>query len=257
MIESPTNPKIKNIIKLRKAGERRRQGIFLVEGYKEIMMAVQNGYIVKELYYCADYHKAKLNQDTIPAQSSFSLGAKVFDRIALRQNPDGFLALAELREHNLSDIKLSENPLLIVIEAVEKPGNLGAILRTADAVLADGVIICDPKTDLYNPNVVRASLGTIFSVPLAVSTKEDALKYLQDNSIDIFASTPSAKEYYFDLDLKKPMAVLVGTEHEGLSNFWLTNAGNKIRIPMKGKIDSLNASVSTAIIVYEALRQRL
>ena len=257
MINSTTNPKIKNILKLRKARERREQGYMIVEGYKEIMMATRNGYIVSELYYCSDYLKEAIHKDTIPAISSESIGTKAFDRITLRENPDGFLALIKIKQHNLIDIKLSENPLLIVLEAVEKPGNLGAILRTADAVQVDGVIICEQQTDIYNPNVIRASLGTIFSVPLAVSSNKEVFKFLTENKINIFATTPRAKEFYYDSNFTEASAILIGAEHKGLSEFWLKNTNKKIKIPMKGQIDSLNASVSAAILIYEALRQRL
>jgi TrmH family RNA methyltransferase len=256
MINSTANPKIKNILKLAKSKERKAQGVFIVEGHREIMMAVKNAYIITELYYCQDYIDNKTHQDTVPALLSFSIGPKAFERITVRNNPDGFLAVVKIKEHSMDDIKLSKNPLLIIVEAMEKPGNLGAILRTADAAGADGVIICEERTDIYNPNVIRASLGTVFSVPLAIISNELAYKFLRENNIDIFASSPSAENFYFEADLTRPAAILVGAEHEGLSGLWLKKADKKIRIPMKGQIDSLNASVSAAIIIYEALRQR-
>lgn len=256
MIKSTTNPKIKNIIKLRKVRERRKQGLVIVEGYKEVMMAARNGYIVDELYYCSDYLKTGINIDMIPSDFKLEFSPKAFSHIVLRENPDGVLAVVKSKTNKLSEIKLSKNPLLLILEAVEKPGNLGAILRTADAVQVDGVIICESKTDVYNPNVIRASLGTVFSVPLAVINNNEALEYLQKNKINILAATPDAKEKYFNMNLKKPSAILFGTEHEGLSDFWLENANTKILIPMKGQINSLNVSVSAALMSYEVLKQR-
>lgn len=192
----------------------------------------------------------------IPSDFKLEFSPKAFSHIVLRENPDGVLAVVKSKTNKLSEIKLSKNPLLLILEAVEKPGNLGAILRTADAVQVDGVIICESKTDVYNPNVIRASLGTVFSVPLAVINNNEALEYLQKNKINILAATPDAKEKYFNMNLKKPSAILFGTEHEGLSDFWLENANTKILIPMKGQINSLNVSVSAALMSYEVLKQR-
>jgi len=180
----------------------------------------------------------------------------VFDKIAYREHPDGVLALAEAKTTTLDGLKLKENPLLMILEAVEKPGNLGAILRTADAAGIDAVIVCDPKTDIYNPNVIRASLGAVFTVPAAVTGTAAVIGWLKEKGIRSYAAVVGAKAGLWQADLKGPAALVIGAEHEGLTVAWQAAADEKLMIPMSGKIDSLNASVSAAIMAYEALRQR-
>ena len=257
-INSLQNPLIKETVKLRKASERRKQGEILVEGYKEIKLAQDNGLAALRLFYCDEYARGKYSPDTLLAKETFLVSPDVFDKISYRDNPDGFLAVISRGENYLAEIKLTKDKpaLIIVLESVEKPGNLGAILRTADAAQADAVIVCDAKTDIYNPNVIRSSLGTLFTVPVAIASNSEALSWLKDNEIKILAATPSAKDIYFDQDMAGALAIVVGTEHDGLSGFWLDNADKQIKLPMLGKIDSLNASVSAAILTYEALRQR-
>ncbi|MCK5060952.1 RNA methyltransferase [Candidatus Parcubacteria bacterium] len=257
-INSLQNPLIKETVKLRKASERRKQGEILVEGYKEIKLAQDNGLAALRLFYCDEYARGKYSPDTLLAKEMFLVSPDVFDKISYRDNPDGFLAVISRGENYLAEIKLTKDKpaLIIVLESVEKPGNLGAILRTADAAQADAVIVCDAKTDIYNPNVIRSSLGTLFTVPVAIASNSEALSWLKDNEIKILAATPSAKDIYFDQDMAGALAIVVGTEHDGLSGFWLDNADKQIKLPMLGKIDSLNASVSAAILTYEALRQR-
>ena len=186
----------------------------------------------------------------------FSVTAEIFKKINFRQNPDGFLAVATPARLKLEDIKLNKNPLVIVLEAVEKPGNLGAILRTADGSGADAVIVCEPQTDIYNLNVIRASLGTVFSKQVCVCSSEETVSWLKDKKITSVATTPHADKKYTDINYKLPVAIVIGTEHDGLSEKWLNEADKKIKISMHGQNDSLNASVSAAIIVYEAVRQR-
>jgi TrmH family RNA methyltransferase len=180
----------------------------------------------------------------------------VFEKVSYRENPDGWLAVFPTPSKSLSDIKLSTVPFLIVAESIEKPGNLGAILRTADAAGVDAILVCDPHTDIYNPNVVRASRGTLFTIPTVELSNMDAFNFLQDNRISIIAATPQAEAEYTQQDLSGPVAVTVGTEDKGLSDFWLQRADLKVKIPMAGKVNSLNVSIATAVIVYEAKRQR-
>jgi TrmH family RNA methyltransferase len=180
----------------------------------------------------------------------------VFEKISYRENSDGWLAIFPIPHISLDDLQLSESPLIIVAESIEKPGNLGAILRTADAVHVDAVLVCDPRVDLWNPNVVRASRGTAFTVPVVESDNASALTCLTARKMRILAATPSADVTYFDIDLREPVAIAVGTEDVGLTELWMSNADTRVRIPMMGKVNSLNVSVSTALILYEAVRQR-
>jgi TrmH family RNA methyltransferase len=254
MIISTQNDQVKNLLKLRKVKERKSQNLIIIEGYKEISMAIAGGTEILKLYFSKDLANSK----TIPELEKVTeeMDKKVFAKVSYRENPDGFLALGRPRILELTNLKLGAKALLIVLESVEKPGNLGAILRTADAARADGVIICAPQTDIYNPNVVRASLGTVFTNQVVVSSNETVIKWLQGNKIQSFASTPRAKKVYTDVDYSGPSAIVIGTEHDGLSDEWLNQADYGIRIPMHGRIDSLNASVSAAIVLYEAIRQR-
>lgn len=259
MITSLQNPAIKNIIKLSKSNERKTQQLFVIEGARELSLALQSGYLPEAVYICREmFGKTKYPGllDLLPKEIIFDISLPVFGKIAYRENSDGVVALAKPKQHRLSDLKLSENPFLILLESVEKPGNLGAILRTADAAAVDGVIICDPQTDLYNPNVVRSSVGGIFTVPTAVCTSQEGLTWLRDNKINLFAAELQAAEFYQHTDFTSPSAIVMGTEAEGLSVFWRDNAAKRIKIPMRGKIDSLNVSVSAAVLTFEAMRQR-
>lgn len=255
-ISSSQNLKIKEIIRLRKAAKRKKEDLIVIEGKKEIEMARAGGIEINNFFCCPE-----LNQDAdkiIPGddQGLFSVAPGVFKKISLREHPDGFLATAKPRYFKLSDIKLSPAPLVLVLEAVEKPGNLGAIFRVADAAGVDAVIISDPRTDIYNPNVIRASRGAVFSVPAAISPADRIITWLKDNKIKIFAATPNTDKFYTEPEYSGAAAIVIGTEHEGLSETWLKAADQKIKIPMRGKIDSLNAAVSAAVMVYEVIRQR-
>ncbi|MDD5071309.1 MAG: RNA methyltransferase [Patescibacteria group bacterium] len=254
-ITSAQNPKIKETIKLRKPRERRKEGLIIIEGRQEIEMARQAGLEIIELFYSQDFAGSKtiagLSEEMItPVVSA------VFEKISYRENPDGFLALGKPKYLELDEIKLNKNPLIIILESLEKPGNLGAILRSADAAGVDAVIVADPKTDIYNPNIIRASLGAVFTNQVAVTGAEEIKEWLAKNKIRSLASTPEAKKLYTEADYKGPTAIIMGEEHPGLSQGWLSAAKEKIRIPMAGKIDSLNVSVSAAIILFEAVRQR-
>ena len=259
MITSLQNPAVKNIVKLSKSKERKEQQLFVIEGARELSLALQSGYLPEAVYVCREmFEKTKYPGllGTLPEEIVFEISSSVFSRIAYRENSDGIVVLAKPKRHGLGDLKLSPNPFLILIEAVEKPGNLGAVLRTADAAAVDAVIVCDPQTDLYNPNVVRSSVGGLFTVQTAVCSSEEAFAWLQNLDITSYAAELRAAEFYQQTDFTHPSAIVMGTEANGLSDFWLKNATKRIKIPMRGKIDSLNVSVSTAVLTFEAMRQR-
>jgi len=258
-ISSLQNPRIKNIVKLGKAKERKEQNLFVLEGARELSLALSSGYIIDSIFVCPElFSRSEYPEvlNNVPEGLRTEVTEQVFRKIAYREGSDGILALMKPKSHTLSDLQLKENPFIIILEAVEKPGNLGAILRTADAAQVDAVIICDPLTDVYNTNVIRSSVGCIFTVPTAVCTSDEALKWLKKNNIKLFAAELEASQWYHETDYTNPVAVVMGTEADGLTEFWLHNADARIKIPMRGKIDSLNVSVSTAVITFEAMRQR-
>jgi TrmH family RNA methyltransferase len=259
-IISLQNNRIKNIHKLSaKARERKEQGLFILEGAREMSLALRGNYAFDSVYICPGlFEKAGSPEilQAFPENILFEVSENVFQKIAYREGSDGIFALAKPQSHTLPDLKIAVNPFIIVVESVEKPGNLGAILRTADAARADAVIVCDPLTDIYNPNVIRSSVGCLFTVPVAVCTNEEALTFLKNKHIQSFAAELTAARWYQDMDFTSPSAIVMGTEADGLTGFWLDNADCRIKIPMWGAIDSLNVSVSTAIITFEAMRQR-
>ena len=255
-ITSLHNPVIKQIIKLRQAGERQRQGLIIIEGFAEIKLAIASGLSLEIFCYSEDWADKERSPVQIMNRELLAVSKEAFKKISYREHPDGFLALAKSFYLSLPDIVLGANPILLVIEAVEKPGNLGAILRSADAAGIDAVLVCDAQTDIYNPNVIRASLGTVFSDQIVICSTQQAISWLQKNKISIYAAAPQAKNIYAEADYRGATAIVVGAEHQGLSQTWLKAASQKIKIPMQGKINSLNASVSTAIILFEAMRQR-
>jgi len=253
-ITSLQNPRVKQIVKLRDDKKQRHsEGLMLVEGYDEISLALAAGYFPRTLFIAPELVRREIEN---VITEIFTVSPTVFEKMSYRENPDGWLGVFPIPRTSLEDLKLSESPLLIVAESVEKPGNLGAILRTADAARVDAVLVCDPRVDSYGPNVVRASRGTIFTVPVVETKSAQALVYLQQRGIRILAATPSAEVEYTRPDLRLPLAVAVGTEDEGLSEFWMNHADVKVKIPMLGKVNSLNVSIATALIVYEAVRQR-
>ena len=259
LISSPQNPKIKNIVQLiDKSGERKKQQLIVVEGAREIGLAIQGNFIIDSLFVCPDLMKdgTFIQSLEVPEYRIFEVSRQVFAKIAFRENSDGIIALLKPVFLDLEQLKLSKNPLIIVLESVEKPGNLGAILRTADAANADAVIICDPRTDIYNPNSIRSSVGCVFTNQVVTSTSEAVLAWLKSKSIACFAAALTAEKLYHETDLSGPLALVMGTEADGLTDFWLSNCTAQIKIPMLGKIDSMNVSASTAILVFEAMRQR-
>ena len=259
-IISLQNPKIKNINKLiSKARERKEQGLFVIEGAHEITLAIEGKYALNSVFVCPELF-AKTDYpnvlESISPHIFVEVSLEVFEKIAYRENSDGLLALAESKPCRLENLSLPENPFIIILEAVEKPGNLGAILRTADAAASSAVIVCDPHTDIYNPNVVRSSVGCLFTVQTAICSNQEALDFLKAKNIRLYAAALNAAEFYQNIDFQSASAIVMGTEADGLSDFWLQHADAGIKIPMRGKIDSLNVSVSTAILTFEAMRQR-
>lgn len=253
-ITSLQNPRVKYIVKLRDDKRQRKQdGLMLVEGYDEIQLALSAGYQPETLISAPELVSRQLQGGNA---EQIAVNRAVFEKMSYRENPDGWLAVFPIPQTSLDHLKLGKFPLVIVAESIEKPGNLGAILRTADAAHVDAVLVCDPRVDVWNPNVVRASRGALFSVPTLECDNVSALAWLRSQKIRILAATPAAAVVYSDVNLREPAAIAVGTEDAGLTDFWMSNADVKLKIPMMGKVNSLNVSVSTALIVYEAVRQR-
>lgn len=260
-ISSLQNPRVKQLVKLRDRRPRDEAGVFLVEGYREIRRALEKNVKLQELYFSPDWFLGE-NEPALIAQAE-AAGAKLFEltkdsfaKVAYRERPDGLLAVAPQWKRALNDLAMGPSPFLLVVEAIEKPGNLGTILRSADAAGCDAVIVCDPVTDIFNPNVVRASTGVLFSVPLVVEESARVLEWLRGKKIRTVATTPAAKALYTDVDLRGPLAVIMGSEQYGLSDFWLQNSDQPVRIPMAGQADSLNVAMATIITLFEAVRQR-
>ncbi len=260
-IESPQNPRVKAAVKLRKSKVRQQAEQTLVEGYREILRASESGWKFKELYFCpklyldidADKLVSDIQESGIPV---FQCSEAAFQKMSYRDTPDGLIALSPLVGKKLEELDLPANPLLLIAEDLEKPGNLGTILRTADATGVDAVIACDHQTDLNNPNVIRASIGTLFFMPVAEATSEETLNWLNQRGIQTLAAVPGGSKTYTEVDMSKGTAIVVGAEDKGLSQKWIKNATHRIRIPMLGKNDSLNVSTAAAILLYEAVRQR-
>ena len=285
-ITSGQNPKVKELLALQeKSRERAERGLFVVEGRREFRQCLDAGFIPDTVFICPDiFGSGKFNHDTFggdkfnhdtfgggeagkgPAfdpEGLLKTGCKVcmvskevYAKIAYRGGTEGIVAEIRYRERTLKDIVLGENPLVMVLESVEKPGNLGAVLRSADAAGADAVVVCDPKTDLYNPNLIRASLGAIFSRQVAAASSEETIAWLKANGIRILTAQLQDSVLYYDTPMQGPTALVMGTESTGLTNLWRDAADAHIRIPMLGSLDSLNVSVSAAILLFEALRQR-
>jgi RNA methyltransferase, TrmH family len=257
MITSSQNPKIKKILSLEKARERKRQNLFVIEGTKELDLALASGYNIDSVYYCPAIIDLSMIQTIVKdEQLLIPVDENVFSKIAYREGTGGVIALAEQKRHSLKTIELSSNPLLLVLEAVEKPGNLGAVLRTADAAGLDAVIICDPLVDFYNPNVIRSSVGCVFSNQLASASTEETIDWLKKNNISIFCTDLTASKPYHQIDYTKPCALIMGRESSGLSERWTSSSKENIIIPMRGKIDSMNVSTAAAVVIFEASRQR-
>lgn len=252
-ITSSANPKFKRLIALlQKSSERRESALFTVEGVREISHCIEAGYKPDCIFFCPDI----VSEETLPQCRHFALSAGLYAKAAYREGTEGAIGVFQAIEHPLSSLHLKDNPLIAVLESVEKPGNLGAVLRTCDAAGADALIICDPRTDLYNPNLIRASIGAVFTVPTAVCTTAQAITFLKSKGIRILTAQLQDSSLYYDYPMTNGTAIVMGTEATGLSDKWRQAADAHIRIPMLGKLDSLNVSVSAAILLYEAVRQR-
>jgi len=261
-ISSPQNPKIKNLKKLEKASERREQNLILIEGLRETVLAHRAGYEIELLFICeeilkmdGEYSLAEIRNQKSEIRK-FEITKAVYDSLAYRETTEGVIAAARPKNLSLENLQLKKNCLVLVIEAVEKPGNLGAMLRTCDAAGVDAVIICDAKTDVYNPNAIRSSVGTVFTNQIAVCETKQAIEFLKKNNITTYAAELSATKFHYQQNFKTATAIVVGTEATGLSDEWINAAEEKIKIPMLGEIDSLNVSVSAGILLFEAVRQR-
>ena len=257
IIVSTSNPRIKNVLKLKeKSSERKAQDVIVVEGYREIRAAKQNGFDIKTLFVCDAIFNRKNKHILDGITHLVRVSKEVFEKISYRENSDGLLALVKPKHTRLNELNLSKNPLLVILESVEKPGNLGAILRTADGAGADAVIVCDIKTDIYNPNVIRSGIGCVFSKQVVAASSEEVVTFLKEKNIKIYSAALSATKKYVDVDFNSPSAIVFGTEADGLSEKWL-NEGEQIKIPMLGQADSLNVSASCSVLLYEAIRQRM
>jgi TrmH family RNA methyltransferase len=257
-ITSLQNPKVKQLVALRDRRERDQTGLFLIEGYSELKRAVDAGRTIETLFVCRELFLGE-NEQSLMEKSKAEIvecSPEVFAKISVRDRSDGLLGVAPQVHLTLQDCKLSKNPFLLIAESIEKPGNLGTILRSADAAGVDAVIVCDPTTDIHNPNVVRSSIGTLFTIPVIEATKEETLEWLQKNGIAIVAATPHAKQEFTQSNLTTSLAIVVGTEQYGLSEEWMNKADIAVRIPMCGIADSLNVASATTLLLYEVLRQR-
>ncbi len=264
ILESRQNVRIKDIVHLKQRKERESRGLCLIEGYRELNRAFASGFELESIYYCPQFfskgtekdYDGFLNQLESLKIPIFECRDHVFEKISHRENPDGLFAIGVTREKTLSDLILSPKALLIVAEGIEKPGNLGNLIRTAEAVHADGLILSESRIDLWNPNVIRASQGLVFQFPVLTTHNRDVAHFLKDNKIMPLVATPQAQTAYWDTDLKQSIAVILGTEDQGVSPFWLQESFLQVQIPMQGEGDSLNVGIAGALILYEALRQR-
>ena len=257
-ITSAQNPKIKLLLQLQqKSAERRKAGLFVVEGRRELMHCLEAGFVVDTIFWCPSVGAATEPMPQLPeGVRLFEVSKEVYEKIAYRGSTEGVIAEVKTRQLTLDDLRLPEQSLVVVLERVEKPGNLGAILRSADAAGVDAVIVCDPLTDLYNPNLIRSSVGGIFSVPCVACTSDECIAFLKQRGIQILTAQLQDSSLYYDTDMRRSTAIVMGTEATGLTDQWRNIADAHIRIPMLGRIDSLNVSVSAAILMYEAVRQK-
>ena len=258
-ITSAQNPKIRTLLELQeKSKARRKTGLFVVEGRRELLHCIVAGYEPHTVFVCTEILKQEELEEIAGKCDCniIDLPQHLYDKVAYRGGTEGVIAELHCKEMTLESLKLKENPLVVVLEAVEKPGNLGAVLRSADASGVDAVIVCDPLTDMYNPNLIRSSIGAIFTVPTATATSEETIAWLKAKGIKIYTAQLQDSEWYYDTDMKGGTAIVMGTEATGLTDAWRKAADAHIKIPMLGKLDSLNVSVSAAILMFEAVRQR-
>lgn len=261
-ITSFQNPLIKQIVLLQeKSRERRKTNLFVIEGQREISLAIKGGYLLKTLLFCSEIISEEeifaLKESSNSDVEFIEITLEIYEKLAYRSSTEGVLAIAHTKTLQLSNLQLAtRNPLILIAEAPEKPGNIGAILRTADAANVDAVIIANAKTDMYNPNIIRSSVGCLFTNTIATGSTSEIISFLKDNKINIYCAALQASVQYDIIDFKKPTAIVVGTEATGLSDEWLQNSSQNIIIPMQGEIDSMNVSVAAGILIFEAKRQR-
>ena len=262
IITSPANARLKSLVALRRRRVREEAGVTLIDGYDELSLALDAGVVPRTLYHCPELMLDPAAQQVVVRRvqalgsDTQQLGRAAFEKVAYREGPDGFLAVVDSVVRSCADLRVGPTPLALVCQGVEKPGNLGAMLRTADAAGVEAVLAVDPVTDWGNPNLVRASKGTVFSVPVASSGTAEALQWLSDNGIALVATTPDTDLDYTDVDYTGPVAIAVGAEKSGLTEEILAAAAYRIRIPMEGRANSLNVATSAAVVIYEAVRQR-
>ena len=255
-ISSLQNQKVKQLVLLQqKSSERRQSDLFVVEGLRELRHCVSKGYEIESLFFCPQLLTEQI--DDLRAEQIYEVTPQVYEKIAYRGSTEGVMAVMRMKHLRLEDLQLREQPLIVVLESVEKPGNLGAVLRSADAAGADAVVVCDPLTDLYNPNLIRASIGALFTVPTVATDSASCIQFLKQRGIRILTAQLQDSELYYDTDMRCGTAIVMGTEATGLTNQWREAADAHIRIPMCGRLDSLNVSVSAAILLFEAVRQRM
>ena len=261
IITSLQNDRIKNVVKLRNRRDRDKQQLMIIEGYRSLLRASNNNISVKEFYFCPDYFIGGNEYKLIDKYKEsgakiIEVSKNVFQKMSYRDRPEGLLGVAPYFSKTLKDLDLSDPPFLVVAQSIEKPGNLGTIIRSTDGTGADGLILCDRCTDLFNPNVITASTGICFALPIVETSTEECLKYLKENNIAILSATPHADVYYTDVDMTQPTAVIVGAEQYGLTDEWMKESTINVKIPMLGQADSLNVATATTLLLYEALRQR-
>ena len=261
-ITSLQNPRIKSVVKLRKHSVRRKEEKILIEGFREILRSIEGGWPLEEFYYCRDLFLGE-NEDELLDHAReqgcqlYSCSEEVFRKIAYRDRPDGLIAIAPQGSMGFDDLPDLENPFFLVLSGIEKPGNLGTMLRSADGAGVDAVLLTDTVTDVFNPNAVRASVGTLFTVPLIECTREECLQYLRDQGIPVLATTPDGSKSLYETQLNGPVALVVGSEMLGLPDAWLEAADLRVQLPMLGQADSLNVSTAAGIVLYEVVRQRI
>ena len=257
MITSTQNPRIKHLLLLQqKSSLRKKEGLFVVEGRREVEHCLEAGFKIRTAFVCEEIGDADPPHSSLKVGEIERVSPNVYERIAYRGGTEGIVALVEARQTSLSDLQLSASPLIVVLESVEKPGNLGAVLRSADAAGADAVVVCDPLTDLYNPNLIRSSIGALFTVPCVACSTEECIAFIREKGIRVLTAQLQDSRLYYDTPMTGPTAIVMGTEATGLTDQWRQAADAHIRIPMLGRLDSLNVSVSAAILLFEAVRQR-
>ena len=261
-ISSIQNPKVKRLLALQqKSSTRREAGCFVVEGRRELLHCINAGFGVETVFVCPELFSEDECRDILQQMAGdmpqlYTVSGYVYEKIAYRGSTEGVMAIVKTRQLALDDLQLSEHPLIIVLESVEKPGNLGAVLRSADAAAADAVVVCDPLTDIFNTNLIRSSIGAVFTVPCVACDSASCIRFLKSKGISILTAQLQDSLPYYHTDMRRATAIVMGTESTGLTQQWREAADAHIRIPMLGQLDSLNVSVSAAILLFEAVRQR-